>query len=127
MRAIGHLPTARHNAFNCSARAVLNVSRDAMARYGHSPATRVFEAAGAGACLLTDAWDGLAAFLEPGREVLVVEDGQQVVETLAALTSERARRIGAAARARVLSEHTYAHRVDRVEQLLGVGAGEVTR
>ena len=55
---IGHVPTRDHNAFNCSPLAVLNVNRESMARYGYSPATRVFEAAGAGACLITDACAG---------------------------------------------------------------------
>ncbi len=55
VRVIGHVPTADHNALNASARAVLNVARDSMASVGFSPATRVFEAAGAGACIITDA------------------------------------------------------------------------
>ncbi len=48
--------------------AVLNVARDSMAATGFSPATRVFEAAGAGACLITDAWAGIELFLEPGAK-----------------------------------------------------------
>ena len=63
-----------HNAFNCIALAVLNVSRDSMARYGYSPATRIFEAAGAGACIITDAWEGIDEVLEPGREILVARE-----------------------------------------------------
>ena len=59
VRYLDHVYTRDHNAFNCSPRAVLNVSRESMARYGYSPATRVFEAAGAGACLITDAWEGI--------------------------------------------------------------------
>src|SRR6185295_19413523 len=59
VRYLGHVYTRDHNAFNCTARAVLNVSRDSMARYGFSPATRVFEAAGAAACVITDAWEGI--------------------------------------------------------------------
>jgi spore maturation protein CgeB len=69
------VPTSDHNALNSSAAAALNVNRDSMARFGFSPPTRVFEAAGAGACLLTDRWDGIEAFLEPGREVLVAGGG----------------------------------------------------
>ena len=72
---LGHVYTRDHNAFNASALAVLNVSRDSMAAYGFSPATRVFEAAGAAACIITDAWEGIAQFFEPGREILVAEDG----------------------------------------------------
>ena len=68
---LGHVYTRDHNAFNCTPQAVLNISRESMARYGFSPATRVFEAAGAGACLITDAWEGIEMFLEPEREVLV--------------------------------------------------------
>src|SRR5207248_1936694 len=59
VRYLGHVYTADHNAFNASPMAVLNVSRDSMARMGFSPATRVFEAAGAGACLISDDWQGI--------------------------------------------------------------------
>src|SRR5690606_34963380 len=102
----------------CTPQAVLNISRDSMARYGHSPATRVFEAAGAGACLITDRWVGIEAFLEPGREVLVADDGHQVADLLQALAAGEARRIGERARARVLGEHTYAHRAAELEAVL---------
>ncbi len=118
VRAIGHVGTAEHNAFNCSATAVLNVARDSMAAVGFSPATRVFEAAGAGACLITDAWEGIGLFLAPDTEVLVARDGRDVADLLGALTADRARQIGKAARARVLREHTYARRAVGVDALL---------
>ncbi|MGA0588686.1 CgeB family protein [Dyella sp. KRB-257] len=115
---IGHVYTRDHNAFNSTPRAVLNISRDSMARYGYSPATRVFEAAGAGACLITDQWEGVEFFLEPGSEVLVARNGDEVAEHLDALTAERATSIGRAALERVRAEHTYAHRVAQLEALL---------
>jgi spore maturation protein CgeB len=115
---LGHVFTADHNALNCTPRAVLNVSRESMARYGFSPATRVFEATGAGACLITDRWEGIETFLEPGREVLVADDGLAVADHLRSLSPERARAIGQAALARVLAEHTYAHRAEQLEALL---------
>ena len=91
--------------------AVLNVARDSMAEIGFSPATRVFEAAGAGACLITDAWEGIELFLEPGREVLVARDGADVAELSRHAGRPRPRaRIGEAARARILAEHTYDRR-----------------
>ena len=114
----GHVYTAEHNAFNASPLAVLNVARDSMANVGFSPATRVFEAAGAAACLITDAWEGIEMFLEPDREVLVARDGQDVADHLAALTPERAKAIGAAALERVLAEHTYRLRGEQVNALL---------
>jgi spore maturation protein CgeB len=114
----GHVYTADHNAFNCTPRAVLNISRASMARYGFSPATRVFEAAGAGACLITDDWEGVGEFFEPGKELLVARNGEEVAEHLRALTPERARAIGDAAFQRALAEHTYAHRAAEVERVL---------
>jgi spore maturation protein CgeB len=97
---------------------VLNVNRDSMARFGFSPPTRVFEAAGAGACLVTDAWDGLEQFLEPGREVLMARDANDVVQTLLRLGEPTARAIGRAARRRVLAEHTYEHRAHQFEDVI---------
>lgn len=118
VRRVGHVGTAEHNAFNRSALAVLNVARDSMADVGFSPATRVFEAAGAAACLITDAWEGLELFLNPGDEVLTARDGRDVAEHLAGLDAGRARAIGKAARLRILSEHTYARRAAEVDALL---------
>lgn len=122
---LGHVPTGRHNAFNSSPLAVLNINRGSMARYGHSPATRVFEAAGAAACLITDEFRGVERFLEPGREVLVASDGDAVVDLIRDLEPERARSVGEAARRRVLADHTYADRAarveDRLEELVGGG------
>src|SRR5215213_3075861 len=115
---VGHVYTRDHNAFNCSARAVLNVNRDSMDSYGFSPPTRIFEAAGAAACLITDAWEGIETFLTPDREVLVAHDADDVVRHLLALDDSRAREIGAAALQRVLAEHTYDHRALQLQRLL---------
>src|SRR5205823_568497 len=101
--------------------AVLNINRESMARYGFSPPTRVFEAAGAGACLITDRWLGVELFLEPGREILLAGNGVEVAEHIRRLTPETARAIGQAALARVRAEHTYAHRAEQVEKVLEGG------
>jgi spore maturation protein CgeB len=118
VRKLGHVYTHQHNAFNSSNRAVLNIARDSMAAVGFSPATRVFEAAGAGACLITDQWEGIELFLTPGEEILVARDGQDVAEQLAALTPEKARAIGLSAQARVLDHHSYASRAIEVDSIL---------
>src|SRR5205814_2434410 len=118
---LGHVYTHEHNAFNCTPLAVLNINRDSMARYGFSPPTRVFEAAGAGACLITDHWTGIEMFLEPDREVLLARNGLEVAEYVRRLTPEEARTIGQASYQRVLAEHTYAHRAHQVEDILQGG------
>jgi spore maturation protein CgeB len=126
VRYVGHVYTTDHNAFNCTPLAVLNVSRESMARYGFSPATRVFEAAGAAACLITDAWEGVGQFFEPDKEILVAQDGEEVVEHVRRLDADRARAIGQAAYQKVLAEHTYAHRAAQLEAVLqGCAAAQV--
>jgi spore maturation protein CgeB len=129
VRFVGHVYTRDHNAFNGTPRAVLNVSRESMARNGFSPPTRVFEAAGAGACLITDAWEGIEGFLEPGSEVLVARDGREVAEHLERLDAGAARAMGERARRRILAEHTYDRRAAQVESVLEGSAvpGEVVR
>jgi len=89
-----------------------------MARYGFSPPTRVFEAVGAGACLITDEWKGIDLFLEPGREVLVARDGAELAAHLEALKPSRAHEIAQCARKRILAHHTYTHRAIEVHELL---------
>ena len=120
LQYIGHVSTNDHNAFNSTPLAVLNVCRESMAENGFSPATRVFEAAGAGACIITDYWKGIEMFLQPGKEVLVARDGKEVADILQSLDREDAKAIGEAAYHRILSEHTYAHRALQFENILGI-------
>jgi spore maturation protein CgeB len=118
VRYFDHVYTADHNSFNCSPRAILNITRESMARYGFSPATRIFEAAGAAACLITDAWEGVDQFLEPGSEILVASSGDEVADMIRFLTPEQARRIGQSAYRRVLAQHTYQNRAEQIDELL---------
>ncbi|TPM22783.1 glycosyltransferase [Mesorhizobium sp. B2-3-5] len=123
---LGHVGTRDHNAFNVTPKAVLNISRDSMAANGFSPATRVFEAAGAGACIVTDAWLGVEMFLTPGEEILVARDGTDVAEIVRTLTPARAKAIGEAALRRVLGEHTYTLRAALVDAVFKEHVGRPT-
>jgi spore maturation protein CgeB len=118
VRMLGHVGTAAHNAFFCCGHATLNVNRDSMARVGYSPATRLFEAAGAGACMISDCWEGISGFLEPDREILIAACGEEVAAHLETLDTGRAQTIGRAARRRVLAHHTYAHRARQTNDVL---------
>lgn len=115
---IGHVPTAAHNAFNASPAAVLNVSRLSMAQTGFSPATRVFEAAAAGACLITDEWEGIGSFFEPDSEVLVANNGDEVARHLRDLDPVRSKLMGSRALERVRREHSYRGRALEVDDFL---------
>jgi spore maturation protein CgeB len=118
VRYVGHVPTAEHRAWNCSARVVLNVNRSDMAATGYSPPTRIFEAAGCGSCVLTDAWQGIDSFLEPDKEVLVATSAEDIVRHLRQTPLERANAIGMAARQRVLRDHTYSARAAALDTVL---------
>jgi spore maturation protein CgeB len=118
VRWIGHVGTGAHNRVNCSARMVLNINRQSMADVGFSPPTRVFEAAGAGACLITDDWEGVDRFFTPGLEILVASSAEEVVACLTAVGWHQARRIGIRMRERALKDHTYALRAAQVDQIL---------
>lgn len=117
VRYIGHVYTKDHNALNCSAKIILNINRASMASNGFSPATRIFEAAGAGACMLTDAWDGIETFFQPSSEILPVDSGETVAAMLEAISPQKAKAIGQAAYRKVLQAHTYSMRARQVEAL----------
>ena len=118
VRWIGHVGTGDHNRVNCSARMVLNINRDSMAAVGFSPPTRVFEAAGAGACVITDAWPGVETFFQPGEEILLASSAGDIVSHLCAMDAARCAGIGAAMRARALRDHTYSLRARQVNSIL---------
>ena len=114
-----HVPPSEHAAFYGACRFTLNVTRADMIKAGYSPSVRIFEAAACGAPILSDIWPGIDEVLEPGREIGLVRDADEV---LAWLASDEAKRkaMAEAARRRVLAAHTAAHRVTELEgHLLG--------
>ncbi len=118
VRWIGHVATADHNRVNCSARMVLNINRESMASVGFSPPTRVFEAAGAAACVVTDCWQGIEKFFAPGREILVASSAEEIAGWLRTVDGQRARELGRAMRERALRDHTYGQRAAEVDAIL---------
>ncbi|HEY2496228.1 MAG TPA: glycosyltransferase [Candidatus Angelobacter sp.] len=115
---IGHVGTGDHNRVNCSARMVLNINRDSMAGVGFSPPTRVFEAAGAGACLITDRWTGIEQFFEPKEEILVAGGAKDIVSCLREVPLLKAKEIGNNMRRRALRDHTYALRAKEFDTIV---------
>jgi spore maturation protein CgeB len=118
---VEHTPPPAHPAFYCSSALTLNVTRGAMAAMGYCPSGRLFEAAACGTPILSDTWEGLQEFFEPGREILVA---QTTDDTLAALDAgpDTLRKISAAARDRALTEHTASARAGELERLIAAQA-----
>lgn len=118
VRWIGHVSTGDHNRVNCSARMVLNVNRESMAGVGFSPPTRVFEAAGAGACVITDRWAGIETFFAPEKEILVAGSAEEIVHYLRTVSPGTACQVGGNMRQRALRDHTYALRAKEFDAIV---------
>lgn len=125
VKFVRHLAPPEHAAFFCSSRLTLSVTRAAMAALGHCPSGRLFEAAACGTPVLTDRWEGLERFFEPGREILVASTADEALAALDLDPAELAA-IGRAARARALADHTADRRaqelVAAVEEAASSGA-----
>jgi spore maturation protein CgeB len=114
---VSHMPPSRHPAFYSSSALTLNITRAAMADFGHCPSGRLFEAAACGTPVLSDTWEGLDHFFEPGREILVARNTDDVLAALDLSSAELAQ-IARAARERTLSEHTADARARDFEGLI---------
>jgi len=114
---VSHVSPPQHASFYCSSRATLNVTRAVMASTGFCPSGRLFEAAACETPIISDSWPGLENFLTPGEEILVADSSEDVVNALL-LNPEELRRVGRAARERVLAEHTAEHRSKELTGLL---------
>ncbi len=114
---VRHLPPSEHPAFFCSSRLTLNVTRQAMAEMGYCPSGRLFEAAACGTPILSDWWEGLDDFFEPGREIVIAQKTEDVIHALEQSPQDLAN-ISRLARERTLEEHTASHRAAELERIL---------
>ena len=116
-----HLIPSQHCAFYCSSGLTLNITRAPMARMGYCPSGRLFESAACGAAIVSDSWEGLEEFFEPGREIVTASSTEEAVAALE-LPSELRRQMGARARERALACHTASHRAAELEAIVSSGA-----
>ena len=107
---IEHLAPPKHADFYNAQRFAMNLTRAEMVRVGYSPSVRLFEAAACGIPVISDVWAGVERFFAPEREILLARSGSEVLAYLRELPEADRRAIGERARARVLREHTAAHR-----------------
>jgi len=83
------------------------------ARYGHGANLRVFELAALGTPQLCDAKADIDALFVPGQEIVLYRDITELREQVGRMRGDPAWRasLAAAARQRVLDEHTWEHRL----------------
>ncbi|HXY86493.1 MAG TPA: glycosyltransferase [Gaiellaceae bacterium] len=121
-REIGYFPVNLLSRVVSSARINLNVARRPHATVYASSTSRLFELAAAGAAIVTNPYEGIERWFEPGRELMVVAGADEAVETYRELLADpaTAEELGRRARERVLDEHTFAQRARRLLDLIGV-------
>ncbi|MDX1952678.1 MAG: glycosyltransferase [Verrucomicrobiota bacterium] len=114
---VRHVPPSEHPAFYSSGRMTLNVTRRAMAEMGYCPSGRLFEAAACGTPILSDWWEGLDFFFQPGSEILIASNTAEAVQWMQ-LSDAELNRISKAARDRALDEHSATKRALELELIL---------
>ncbi len=115
---IEHLAPNEHRAFYNAQRFTLNVTRRDMRAAGYSPSVRLFEAAACGTPIVSDRWDGIEEFFQPGEEIFLAEKSTDVMPLLHDLPAKVRGRVAEQARARVLAKHTAAHRAAELEEYI---------
>jgi spore maturation protein CgeB len=116
------LPLAKssYRRFSCETRINLNIARKPHAEVYASSNSRVFELAAMGSCIVSNPFSGIEEWFEVGKEILIAGSEEQALELYTWLLSdENARdKMGAAARQRVLREHTHRHRAEQIVEIV---------
>ena len=128
-RLIGDIPFNVFAQAISAARVNLNITRRSHATVTASATARPFELAAAGAAIVSNPYEGIERWFEPGRELLVVSSTEEALAAYRDLLGDpaQAEELGARARERVLDEHTYAHRARQLLELAGIGAPAASR
>jgi len=81
---------------------------------------RVFDVPACGGFVLTDKREQLERLFEPGREVMTYDAPEEIPDLVERLLADGPlrRKIGRAARARILAEHTYEHRLGSLVRIM---------
>jgi hypothetical protein len=119
-RLLPYLSVSKLREYACRSKINLCVTRKAHASVFASSSARPFELASMGACIVSNPYLGVETWFEPGKEINVIHSREEAVERyrwLLAHDTER-RAMGAAARQRVLGEHTFRHRAQQLVEIM---------
>src|SRR5215208_1163782 len=121
-REIGDVPFSAFARAISAARVNLCITRRSHATVYASSSCRPFELASAGAAIVSNPYNGIERWFEPGSELIVVNDAEEATEVYRELLADPAQadEMGRRARERVLDEHTYRHRARQLLELVGM-------
>ncbi|MCK6580395.1 MAG: glycosyltransferase [Anaerolineae bacterium] len=119
-QALPYLSFSKLREYSSRSKVNLCITRRAHASVFASSSSRPFELASMGCCILANPYLGVETWFEPGKELFVVESGEEARDRLRFLLTHDAERraAGRAARERVLKEHTFRHRAAQLVEIV---------
>ncbi len=120
--SLPYLSFSKLREYACRSKINLCITRLAHASVYASSSSRPFELSAMGCCIVANPYAGIEEWFEPGKELVIVQSGEEAVERYRWLLAHESERLalGRAARARVLKEHTFRH---RARQLMAIVRG----
>ena len=119
-RKLPYLSFSKLREYVCRSKINLCITRGAHASVYASSSSRPFELASLGACIVANPYRGIEEWFEPGKELIVVNSAEEAIERYQYLLGNEKERIaiGAAARQRVLKQHTFRHRARELMRII---------
>ena len=104
----------------CRSKINLCITRKAHASVYCSSSSRPFELAAMAACIVANPYDGMEAWFEPEKEIIIVRSTEEAVDRYRHLLANDSVReaMGRAARERVLKQHTFQHRARQLLEIV---------
>ncbi len=115
-----YLSFSKLREYVCRSKLNLVITRAAHASVYASASMRPFELGALGACMVANPYEGVEEWFEPGKEIIMVESGEEAIERYRYLLRHDSERhsIARAARERVLKQHTFQHRARELQAII---------
>lgn len=115
-----YLSFSKLREYACRSKLNLVITRQAHASVFASSSSRPFELAALGACMVCSPYEGIETWFEPDRELIVVHSAEEAADRMRWLLQHDAerRKMGRAARERLLKEHTFRHRAQQLVEIM---------
>ena len=111
VKIIEQISAHQRRHFYNSQRFALTVSQRGL---DYSPSVHLFEAGACSTPVITDYWEGLDSFFVIGKEILIAQDADEVLEHLNMHRDDR-RALGRRMWEKIMSAHTSTHRAIEIE------------
>lgn len=120
VQELPYLSFSKLREYVCRSKLNLVITRGAHATLYASSSLRPFELAAMRACMVANPYNGIEEWFEPGKEIIVVESGEEAQERYAYLLAHDAERerIAQAAQDRLLKQHTFRHRARELVKIV---------